>query len=77
MGCVVQYIETLYNNDAALHGRSVTEKFITVIGVVQQPVTVKMPIGIRLREVLALAGGATMPDPVILNGRAMMGDVVG
>lgn len=77
VGCVVQNIETLYNVDAALHGRPVTEKFITVIGAVRQPVTVKVPIGVTLGDVLALAGGATTPDPVILNGGAMMGDVVG
>lgn len=77
VGCVVQNIETLYNIDAALNGRSVTEKYITVIGAVRQPVTVKVPIGIRLGEVLALAGGATTPDAVILDGGAMMGEVVG
>jgi len=77
VGCVVQNIETLYNIDAALHGRPVTEKFITVIGAVRRPVTVKVPIGVRLREVLALAGGVTTPDPVILDGGAMMGSVVG
>mgnify|MGYP003510168968 CR=1 FL=1 len=30
-----------------------------------------------LRQVLDLAGGATTPDPVILDGGAMMGDVAG
>lgn len=77
VGCVVQNIETLYNVDAALNGRSVTEKYITVIGAVRRPLTVKVPLGITLREVLDLAGGPTTPDPVVLNGGAMMGDVVG
>lgn len=77
VGCVVQNIETLYNIDAALNGRPVTEKYITVIGAVRKPMTVKVPIGVTLAEVLALAGGATVPDPVILDGGAMMGNVVG
>jgi Na+-translocating ferredoxin:NAD+ oxidoreductase RnfC subunit len=77
VGCVVQNIETLYNIDAAVKGRPLTEKFITVIGAVQQPMTVKVPIGVPLRAVLALAGGALTPDPVILDGGAMMGEVVG
>ena len=77
VGCVVQNIETLFNIDAALQNKPVTEKYITVIGAVRQPVTVRVPIGISLRQVLELAGGVTTPDPVILDGGAMMGDVVG
>lgn len=75
VGCVVQNIETLYNINAALHDKPVTEKFITVIGAVRRPVTVRVPIGVTLGEVLELAGGVTTPDPVILDGGAMMGDV--
>lgn len=77
VGCVVQNIETLYNVDAALKGRPVTHKYITVIGAVGQPMTVRVPIGVTLGEVLTLAGGATTPAPCILDGGAMMGDVVG
>lgn len=76
VGCVVQNIETLYNVDAALKGQPVTHKYITIIGAVQRPVTVRVPIGVSLREVLALSGGITTPDPVILDGGAMMGEVV-
>lgn len=75
VGCVVQNIETLYNVEAALRGIPVTEKFITVIGAVRQPMTVRVPIGISLREVIDLAGGATTPNPTILDGGAMMGSI--
>jgi Na+-translocating ferredoxin:NAD+ oxidoreductase RnfC subunit len=75
VGCVVQNIETLYNIHHALLGTPVTHKYITVIGAVQRPMSVRVPLGITLREVLALAGGATTPDPVVLDGGAMMGDV--
>lgn len=77
VGAVVQNIETLYNIHGALAGQPVTHKHITVIGEVRQPVTVRVPIGITLREVLDLAGGFTTPDPMVLNGGAMMGHVVG
>ncbi|MFM8319849.1 MAG: 4Fe-4S dicluster domain-containing protein [Chloroflexota bacterium] len=77
VGCVVQNIETLYNIHYALQDRPVTMKYITVIGAVRRPLTVCVPIGIPLRKVLDLAGGATTPDPVILDGGAMMGDVLG
>jgi len=76
VGCVVQNIETLYNIDAAAQGQPVTHKYITVIGAVAQPMSVRIPIGITIQEVLDLAGGVTTPDPVILDGGAMMGEVV-
>lgn len=75
VGCVVQNIETLVNIAAALDGKPVIEKYITVIGAVRQPMTVKVPIGVTLREVIDLAGGPLTPDPVILDGGAMMGVV--
>ena len=76
VGAVVQNIETLYNIGLALDGAPVTDKYITIIGDVPHPMTVKVPIGITLRQVLALAGGARPAQPTILNGGAMMGRVV-
>jgi Na+-translocating ferredoxin:NAD+ oxidoreductase RnfC subunit len=76
VGAVVQNIETLYNIGRAIDGVPVTEKFITVIGDVPHPVTVKVPIGVTLREVLALAGRARPPKPTVIKGGAMMGRVV-
>ena len=76
VGCVVQNIETLYNIDAAAKGTPLTHKYITVIGAVAKPMSVRVPIGITIQEVLDLAGGVTTPDPIILDGGAMMGEVV-
>ena len=76
VGCVVQNIETLYNIDAAAKGTPLTHKYITVIGAVRQPMSVRVPIGITIQEVLDLAGGVLTPEPVILDGGAMMGEVV-
>lgn len=77
VGVVVQNIETLYNIQAASQGTPVTHKHITIAGEVRQPMTVRVPIGVSLREVLDLAGGPLTPDPVVLDGGAMMGHVVG
>jgi Na+-translocating ferredoxin:NAD+ oxidoreductase RnfC subunit len=66
----------LLNVDLALRGSPVTDKYITVTGEVAQPMTVRVPVGITLREVIALAGGSLVQDPVIMNGGAMMGQVV-
>jgi len=38
--------------------------------------TVTVPLGISLREVLALAGGATVDDPGFINGGPMMGGLI-
>jgi Na+-translocating ferredoxin:NAD+ oxidoreductase RnfC subunit len=74
VGVLVQNIETLINITQAVQGpTAVTQKYITVQGEVGRPVTVRVPIGITLREVVALAGGLRISDPVILNGGAMTG----
>lgn len=76
VGVVVQNIETLLNISQALEGKPVISKYITVAGDVAQPTTVRVPVGISLREVIALAGGPCVPEPVVLSGGAMMGHVV-
>ncbi len=75
VGALVQNIETLLNVDRALQGLPVTHKYITVQGEVGQPMTVRVPVGITLHEVINLAGGLRISDPVILNGGAMTGSV--
>jgi Na+-translocating ferredoxin:NAD+ oxidoreductase RnfC subunit len=78
VGALVQNIETLLNITRAVQGpAAVTQKYITVQGEVGRPVTVRVPVGITLREVIDLAGGLRISDPVILNGGAMTGSVAG
>jgi Na+-translocating ferredoxin:NAD+ oxidoreductase RnfC subunit len=76
VGAVVQNVESLINIDQAQAGLPVVTKHITVAGDVARPVTVRVPVGITLREVIDLAGGARTPDALVLNGGAMMGTVV-
>lgn len=70
VGCVVINVETAYN--IAVEG-PVTRKFLTIAGAVAEPVTLHVPVGISFREVIHLAGGPTVPEPVVLVGGAMMG----
>lgn len=65
----VSNVETFLN--IALD-RPVTHKYLTVAGAVANPVTVKVPIGITLGEVLEAVGGATVSDFGILVGGIMM-----
>jgi Na+-translocating ferredoxin:NAD+ oxidoreductase RnfC subunit len=75
VGALVQNIETLLNIALALEDQPVTHKYVTIQGEVPHPLTVRVPVGITLRETIALAGGSRVPDPVVLNGGAMTGSV--
>ncbi|MEP0843376.1 MAG: 4Fe-4S dicluster domain-containing protein [Phycisphaerae bacterium] len=70
VGAVVINVETAYN---IATGRPVTRKFLTVAGAVRAPATVQVPVGVSFREAIGLAGGASVPDPVVLVGGVMMG----
>jgi Na+-translocating ferredoxin:NAD+ oxidoreductase RnfC subunit len=66
----VSNVETLVNIGL---DRPVTHKYLTVAGAVAEPVTLRVPVGISIGEVIAAAGGATVPDFGVLLGGAMMG----
>jgi len=66
---VVANVETLMN--IALD-RPVTHKFLTVAGAVAEPVTLRVPVGITIGEVIEAAGGPTVSDFGVLLGGVMM-----
>jgi len=72
VGVVVVNVETLLNIGL---DKPVTHKYLTVAGAVATPVTLKVPIGITLREVVEAAGGSTESSFGMLLGGAMMGKV--
>jgi Na+-translocating ferredoxin:NAD+ oxidoreductase RnfC subunit len=72
VGAVVMNVETALNV-ALADKQPVTEKFLSVAGAVAQPVTLRVPIGITLRECVAAAGGPTVADPHYVVGGVMMG----
>ena len=76
VGVVVANVETLANVAAAVEGRPVTQKLLTVAGAVRTPATVRVPVGTSLREAIALAGGATVEDPALAVGGLMMGTTI-
>lgn len=71
VGAVVCNVSTLVNIANALDGKKVIEKYVTVGGAVKQPVTVRVPVGISLKEVLAAAGGVTEECRYIIGGPCM------
>ena len=57
---LVSNVETLYNVHMAEMGTPVTEKFLSVCGAVKEPQSLWAPVGTPFRDLLALAGGATV-----------------
>ena len=67
---VVVNVETLVNIGL---DEPVTHKYLTIGGAVSAPVTLRVPIGISIGEVVARAGGATVDAFDVLMGGVMMG----
>jgi len=76
VGCVVNNVETLINVAEALEGKPVTDTYLTIIGEVPTPITVKLPIGTSVEEALRLAGQKDTKGKVVIEGGPMMGKVV-
>lgn len=73
VGCVVNNVETLYNVHQASQDIPVTHKFLSVTGEVKKPKSLWVPIGTSFRDVMALAGGATVAEFGLFVNGLMMG----
>jgi Na+-translocating ferredoxin:NAD+ oxidoreductase RnfC subunit len=71
VGTVVCNVSTLVNIAAALDGKKVIEKYVTVGGAVKNPVTLRVPVGTSLKELLEAAGGTTEDCDYIIGGPCM------
>lgn len=73
-GVAVFNVETVYNvYRAAMLSEPVQDKLVSVVGEVEHPLTVRLPIGCSIEEAVQQAGGAVIKDPVYLIGGPMMG----
>jgi len=83
VGCLVQNVQTLFNISRAAEGRPVTHRLLTVAGAVARPVTLWVPVGTPMRDVLAWAGGIELAkwsqrkgeDYAVVCGGPMMGQL--
>jgi Na+-translocating ferredoxin:NAD+ oxidoreductase RnfC subunit len=69
VGCVVQNVETLYNIGI---NKPVIEKYLSVAGAVEEPATIKVPVGITFSDVLSHFK-ITASNYVVRSGGLMMG----
>ena len=76
VGVIVCNVESVYNVYKAVNGKPVTDKYVTVAGEVKTPVTLHVPIGTKIADLLEAAGGLTCPDVALISGGPMMGKMV-
>lgn len=77
VGVAVFNVETVYNIYRALNEHvPVTSKYITITGEVEHPCTRIVPLGMKVSEVVKLAGKVTAKNPVYILGGPMTGPIV-
>ena len=77
VGAIVSNVETIANvYDAYYNSQAVVEKYVTITGEVNNPCTLKLPIGITVEEAIILAGGSKVEEFVVVNGGPMMGKII-
>jgi len=76
VGIVVANVETLVNITNALEGKPVTDKYVTIGGAVRKPITLKVPLGMKVEELITLAGGPLIRPYAVIDGGPMMGKLI-
>ncbi len=77
VGVIVLNVETLLNiYNAYFNDMPVVDKYVTLTGEVKNKKTVKVPIGITVKDAIDLAGGTNIDNFVVINGGPMMGKIV-
>lgn len=73
-GVIVYNTETMYNLYRAVHlNMPVTNKLVSVVGAVENPITVRVPLGTTVKEAISPAGKILLKNPVYVIGGPMMG----
>ena len=71
---VVYNVETMYNLYRAVHMNiPVTNKLVSIVGEIDNPLTVRVPLGTTVKEAISLAGKITVDHPAYVMGGPMMG----
>lgn len=77
VGVMVINVETVYNIYNAVNSQKpVTEKYITIGGDVPKDITIKAPLGMKIKELLISAGYSDFSGKAVINGGPMMGKLV-
>lgn len=77
VGVMVINVETVYNIHCAVtKGEPVSEKYITIGGDTKEDITIKAPVGMKIKELLEAAGFGSLEGKEVINGGPMMGKLV-
>lgn len=74
-GVTVSNVATLKQISDALDGKSVTSRLVTVCGEVSRPVTIEVPVGTLISDLISYVGGATVSDYEVVVGGPIMGTI--
>ncbi|GAA0179885.1 4Fe-4S dicluster domain-containing protein [Clostridium sediminicola] len=75
VGVVVSNIETVANIYRAMNDKPVIHRHVSMVGMVKQPMILKVPIGTLISKCIYEAGGALIDDYSIILGGPMMGKI--
>ncbi|MDW6005172.1 4Fe-4S dicluster domain-containing protein [Vibrio mangrovi] len=74
IGVVVNNVQSLINLAKAIDEQHpVTHRTLTINGAIQRPMTLSVPLGTKISELIEYAGGCTVANPAFINGGPMMG----
>ncbi|SHI97745.1 4Fe-4S dicluster domain-containing protein [Lutispora thermophila] len=76
VGTVVSNVGTMLNVYHAMEGKPVIRKLVSVMGEVNNPLLLDVPIGISIRECIEAAGGSKLDGFHIILGGPMMGMLI-
>ncbi len=76
LGIAVFNVETVYNAYQAIYlQKPVLEKIVSIRGEVKHPMTIKVPVGTQVEEIIKYVGGTTCENPTYIIGGPMWGNV--
>lgn len=76
VGAVVSNVGTLLNIYYAMEDKPVIRKYVSVLGEVNNPIILDVPIGIGVRECISAAGGSKLDKFHVITGGPVMGKVI-
>ncbi len=77
VGCVVDNVGTMLNIAGALDGNPVVDKFLSVVGEVEEPVMLHVPVGTAILDCVKAANPRLSDYALILGGPMMGKPVIG
>lgn len=76
VGVVVSNVGTLLNIYYAMEDKPVTRKLVSVLGEVNNPILLDVPMGISVRECISAAGGSKLDKFHVIIGGPVMGKII-